>query len=101
MVVKDVLKPVRKDITSYTVKYIIFWLMDNTPQALILERLLFYLPDKELGELKNAIVMETLAACGLNGDQKQTWVATITEMMNEGPKFIFGLPKIRQAVISQ
>ncbi|KAH3864953.1 hypothetical protein DPMN_027986 [Dreissena polymorpha] len=36
-----------------------------------------------------------MAACGLNGEQKRIWVATITEMMKDGPKLIFRLPKIR------
>ncbi|XP_052249597.1 uncharacterized protein LOC127857224 [Dreissena polymorpha] len=41
-----------------------------------------------------------MAACGLEQEQKNTWISTITEMMDEGPRMILRLPKIRQAIIA-
>ncbi|KAH3875139.1 hypothetical protein DPMN_038402 [Dreissena polymorpha] len=41
-----------------------------------------------------------MAACGLDEKQKDTWVETITDMMNEGSQIILRLPKIRRARIS-
>ncbi|KAH3875630.1 hypothetical protein DPMN_038901 [Dreissena polymorpha] len=110
MVVKDVLKPVKKEITSYTVKNIVLWLAENNPQALFSERSLIYWVHKGLGELRTAIVTERLpyymipernlmAAGGLKGEQKRAWESTITDMMKEGPELILRLPKKRQAVI--
>ncbi|KAH3875623.1 hypothetical protein DPMN_038894 [Dreissena polymorpha] len=111
MVVKDVLKPVKKEISSYTVKNIVLWLAEKNSQTLFHEGSLLYWVHRGLGKLKTAILTERLsyymipkrnlmAACGLNGEQKRTWVATINDMMNEGSKLILRLPKIRRAILS-
>ncbi|KAH3869781.1 hypothetical protein DPMN_032952 [Dreissena polymorpha] len=41
-----------------------------------------------------------MAACGLEEEQQRTWIATLTEMMDEGPRMILRLPKIRQVLIA-
>ncbi|XP_052268035.1 uncharacterized protein LOC127869467 [Dreissena polymorpha] len=111
MVVKDVLKPVKKEITSYTVKNIVLWLAENNPQALFNESSLFYWLREGLGQLRTAILnilmpyymipeRNLMAACGLNEEQKSTWVKSITDMISEGQKILFRLPRIRKAIIS-
>ncbi|XP_052267934.1 uncharacterized protein LOC127869415 isoform X3 [Dreissena polymorpha] len=111
MVVKEVLKPVNKEITSYTVKNIVLWLAENNPQNLFHERSLFVWVCEGLGELRTAILTKRLqyymipernlmGGCGIAEEQQRSWVATITDMINDGPKLILRLPKIRQAIIS-
>ncbi|KAH3792679.1 hypothetical protein DPMN_146178 [Dreissena polymorpha] len=41
-----------------------------------------------------------MAACGLGEEQKRIWISTISEMMNEGPRMILRLPKIRQVLVA-
>ncbi|KAH3791586.1 hypothetical protein DPMN_145074 [Dreissena polymorpha] len=41
-----------------------------------------------------------MAACALEHEQKLSWIATINDMMTEGPMMILRLPKIRQANIA-
>ena len=41
-----------------------------------------------------------MAATELTDAQGRLWIATLTDMMNEGPYVIRRLPKIRQAIIS-
>ncbi|KAH3875226.1 hypothetical protein DPMN_038489 [Dreissena polymorpha] len=111
MVVKDVLKPVKKEITSYTVKNIVFWLAENNQQARFGESSLFYWLREGLKQLRTAILMihlpyymiperNIMAACGLDEEQKNTFVKTITDMMNEGQKILLRLPKLRMAIIA-
>ncbi|KAH3710751.1 uncharacterized protein LOC127857328 [Dreissena polymorpha] len=111
MVVKDVLKPVKKEITSYTVKNIVFWLAENNSQARFDNSSLLYWLREGLEQLKTAILKihlpyymiperNLMAACGLNEEQKQTWIQIINDMMNEGQKILSRLPKIRKAIIS-
>ncbi|KAH3865061.1 hypothetical protein DPMN_028099 [Dreissena polymorpha] len=40
-----------------------------------------------------------MAATGLTDAQQQTWIATLTEMIDEGPMIVRRLPKLRQAII--
>ncbi|KAH3875178.1 hypothetical protein DPMN_038441 [Dreissena polymorpha] len=111
MVVKDVLKPVKKEITSYTVKNIVLWLAENNPQAQFNESSLFYWLREGLEKLRTAILKielpyymiperNLMEACGLDEGQKCTWVYTITDMMNEGSNTLLRLPRIRKAIIS-
>ncbi|XP_052267827.1 uncharacterized protein LOC127869363 isoform X3 [Dreissena polymorpha] len=111
MVVKDVLKPVKKEITSYTVKNIILWIAENNPQAQFNESSLFYWLRDGLEKLRTAILKielpyymiperNLMEACGLDEGQKCTWVNTITDMMNEGSNTLLRLPRIRKAIIS-
>ncbi|KAH3741966.1 hypothetical protein DPMN_048696 [Dreissena polymorpha] len=41
-----------------------------------------------------------MAASGLQDQQQSKWIADITEMMDEGPRDILRLPRIRQAVVA-
>ncbi|KAH3875759.1 hypothetical protein DPMN_039035 [Dreissena polymorpha] len=112
MVIKDVLKPIKKEITSYAVKNIVFWLAENNPIAQFDENCsLFYWLRKGLEQLRTAILKihlpyymiperNLMEACGLDAEQKRTWAKTITDMMDEGPKILLRLPKIRKAIIS-
>ncbi|KAH3816124.1 hypothetical protein DPMN_117633 [Dreissena polymorpha] len=110
MVIKDVLKPCHKEVTSYTVKNIVFWIAERNPNIWFNERRLFYWLYEGLGALKVALATKELAyymipernlmaACGLEYEQQSSWISTITDMINEGPKLILRLPKIRQALL--
>ncbi|KAH3869778.1 hypothetical protein DPMN_032949 [Dreissena polymorpha] len=72
---------------------LLHWLhegLDALRVALITRELPYYkIPDRNL-----------MAACGLDEEQQRIWISTITEMLNEGPRMILRLPKIRQALIA-
>lgn len=38
--------------------------------------------------------------CGIAEEQQHTWIATITDMIDDGPKLILRLPNIRSVIIS-
>ncbi|KAH3694699.1 hypothetical protein DPMN_082140 [Dreissena polymorpha] len=111
MIVKDIMKPKNKEITSYLVKNIILWQAENTPQTEFHERSLLHWLHDGLRELRTAIETKQLryymipdrnlmAACGLGDAQQHKWVADITEMLGEGPRVILRLPKIRKAIVA-
>ncbi|XP_052224511.1 uncharacterized protein LOC127840107 isoform X2 [Dreissena polymorpha] len=111
MVKNDVLKPCKKEVTSFIVKNIVLWIAENNPQSLFNERSLFHWLHEGLYALRVAIDTKELpyymipernlmAACALEHEQKLSWIATIDEMMTEGPRLILRLPKIRQAIIA-
>ncbi|XP_052224512.1 uncharacterized protein LOC127840107 isoform X3 [Dreissena polymorpha] len=111
MVKNDVLKPCKKEVTSFTVKNIVLWIAENNPQSLFNERSMFHWLHEGLYALRVAIDTKELpyymipernlmAACALEHEQKLSWIATIDEMMTEGPRLILRLPKIRQAIIA-
>ncbi|XP_052221710.1 uncharacterized protein LOC127838171 [Dreissena polymorpha] len=111
MVKNDVLKPQKKEVTSFTVKNIVLWIAENNPQSLFHERSLFHWLHEGLYALRVAIDTKELpyymipernlmAACALEHEQKLSWIATIDEMMKEGHRIILRLPKIRQALIA-
>ncbi|XP_052273991.1 uncharacterized protein LOC127873924 [Dreissena polymorpha] len=111
MIVKDIMKPQNKEITSYVLKNIILWQAENTPQTEFHERNLLHWLHDGLRELRTAIEIKQLryymipdrnlmAACGLGDVLQHKWVADITEMLEEGPRVILRLPKIRQAIVA-
>ncbi|KAH3733150.1 hypothetical protein DPMN_039575 [Dreissena polymorpha] len=111
MIVKDVLKPCKKEVTSYVIKNIVLWQAENNPQHNFYKRSFLYWLHDGLRDLKTAIVTQHLsyymipernlmAASGLQDKQQSKWVAVITDMMDEGPRVILRLQRIRQAVIA-
>ncbi|XP_052222125.1 uncharacterized protein LOC127838413 isoform X2 [Dreissena polymorpha] len=109
MVKKDVLQPQKKEVTSFTVKNIVLWIAENNPHSLFHESSLFHWLYEGLYALRVAIDTKELpyymipgrnlmAACALDHEQKRSWIATIDEMMTEGPRMILRLPIIRQAI---
>ncbi|KAH3865510.1 hypothetical protein DPMN_028549 [Dreissena polymorpha] len=111
MVKNDVLNPRKKEVSSYTLKNIILWIAENNPQSLFHERSLLYWFLEGLNALRVALVTRELpyymipdrnlmAASGLEEEQQRTWISTITEMINEGPRVILRLPKIRQGIVA-
>ncbi|XP_052221144.1 uncharacterized protein LOC127837794 [Dreissena polymorpha] len=111
MVKKDVLKPQKKEVTSFTMKNIVLWIAENNPQSLFHERSLFHWLHEGLHALRVALATQELpyfmipernliGARALEQEQKLSWIATIDEMMEEGPRIILRLPKIRQALIA-
>ncbi|KAH3733146.1 hypothetical protein DPMN_039571 [Dreissena polymorpha] len=111
MIVKDVLKPCKKEVTSYVIKNIVLWQAENNPQHNFYKRSFLYWLHDGLRDLKTAIVTQQLsyymipernlmAASGLQEKQQSKWVADITDMMDEGPRVILRLQRIRQAVIA-
>ncbi|XP_052239963.1 uncharacterized protein LOC127850724 [Dreissena polymorpha] len=110
LIVKDVLNPKNKEVTSYVLKNIILWQAERNLPSLFQENKLFHWLHDALITLKTAIASTQLpyymipdrnlmAACGLQDEQQRKWVADITEMIEEGPRVILRLPKIRQAII--
>ncbi|KAH3734262.1 hypothetical protein DPMN_040701 [Dreissena polymorpha] len=110
MIIRDVLNPKEKEITSYVLKNIIFWQAERNSHAMFQERHLIHWLHDALGTLRTAIFSTQLpyymipernlmAGCGLQEEQRRKWVADITEMLEEGPRMILRLPKIRQAII--
>ncbi|XP_052267560.1 uncharacterized protein LOC127869223 [Dreissena polymorpha] len=110
MVKNDVLNPRQKEVSSYTLKNIVLWIAENNPQSLFHERSLLHWLHEGLDALRFALVTRELpyymipdrnlmAACELEEAQQRTWISTISEMMNEGPRMILRLSKIRQALI--
>ncbi|KAH3875701.1 hypothetical protein DPMN_038977 [Dreissena polymorpha] len=111
MVKADVLKPRKKEISSYTLKNIVLWIAENNPHSLFHEKSLLHWLHEGLDALRVALVTRELpyymipdrnlmAACGLEEEQKRKWIATISEMMKEGSRMVLRLPKIRQALLA-
>ncbi|KAH3850361.1 hypothetical protein DPMN_092772 [Dreissena polymorpha] len=111
MILKEVLKPNKKEITSFVLKSLIFWQAEWNATAMFQERNLIHWFHDALETLRTAILSTQLpyymipernlmAACELQDTQQRKWVADITDMMDEGPRVILRLPKIRQAIIS-
>ncbi|KAH3733079.1 hypothetical protein DPMN_039503 [Dreissena polymorpha] len=111
MILKDVLKPCKKEVTSYVIKNIVLWQAENNPHHNFYKRSFLYWLHDGLSDLKTAIVTQQLAyymipernlmaASGLQDKQQSKWVADITDMMAEGPNVILRLPKIRQAIVA-
>ncbi|KAH3694470.1 hypothetical protein DPMN_081910 [Dreissena polymorpha] len=111
MILKDVLRPCKKEITSYVIKNIVLWQAESNPQDEFNARSFFCWLYDGLRELKTAIVTKQLsyytipernlmAASGLQDKQQHKWEADIKDMMTEGPRDILRLPKIRQAIFA-
>ncbi|KAH3865254.1 hypothetical protein DPMN_028293 [Dreissena polymorpha] len=111
MVKNDVLNPHKKEVSSYTLKNIVLWIAENNPQSLFHERRLLHWLHVALGALRVALNTRELpyymipdrnlmAASELDEEQQSLWISTIKEMINEGPRMILRLPKIRQALIA-
>ncbi|XP_052234001.1 uncharacterized protein LOC127846613 [Dreissena polymorpha] len=111
MIVRDVLKPKNKEITSYVVKNLVMWLAERSPTEMFSPDMLLYWLRVALNELKTAIKntnlnnymipeRNLLECCGLTDKQKITWEAIITEMIKEGPKLLIRLSKFRRAIIA-
>ncbi|KAH3733751.1 hypothetical protein DPMN_040185 [Dreissena polymorpha] len=111
MILRDIIKPNNKEITSYVLKNIIFWQAENTPQTEFHSRSLLYWLHNGLKELRTAIEKKRLCyymipernlmeACGMHDYQQHKWVADITDMLEEGPNVILRLEKIRKAIVA-
>ncbi|KAH3691965.1 uncharacterized protein LOC127863512 [Dreissena polymorpha] len=111
MIAKDVLKPRQKGITSFMVKNIILWLAENNPQSTFHDRRLIFWLLESLKELRTALSTKYLpyymipernlmTACRLTVTLQRKWMATLTDMIVEGPEMLRRLPKIRQAIIA-
>ncbi|XP_052280073.1 uncharacterized protein LOC127877838 isoform X2 [Dreissena polymorpha] len=111
MIVKSVIKPLHKEITSYTLKNIVFWVAETNPQVLFDETSLLFWLHEGLGKLRTAITKKNLeyymipernlmANCDLQNEQEKIWVSTITDIINEGPRLVLRLSKLRNAIVS-
>ncbi|KAH3809347.1 hypothetical protein DPMN_137710 [Dreissena polymorpha] len=111
MIVKDVLRPSKKEITSYAMKNIVLWQAERNPQNKFYAQSFLHWLHDGLRALRTAIVTQQLsyymipernlmAASGLTYRQQSHWVEVITDMMAEGPRVILGLPKIRRAIVA-
>ncbi|KAH3733693.1 hypothetical protein DPMN_040126 [Dreissena polymorpha] len=111
MILRDIIKPNNKEITSYVLKNIILWQAENTPQTEFHSRSLLYWLHDGLKKLRTAIEKKRLCyymipernlmdACGMHDYKQHKWVADITDMLEEGPKVILRLEKIRKAIVA-
>ncbi|KAH3809352.1 hypothetical protein DPMN_137715 [Dreissena polymorpha] len=111
MIVKDVLRPSKKEITSYVMKNIVLWQAERNPQNKFYAQSFLHWLHDGLRALRTAIVTQQLsyymiternsmAASGLTYRQQSHWVEVITDTMAEGPRVILGLPKIRRAIVA-
>ncbi|XP_052268139.1 uncharacterized protein LOC127869531 isoform X2 [Dreissena polymorpha] len=110
MIAKDILKPQKKEITSYTMKNIVLWLAENNQSSFFHSGSLFHWLHEGLDILRTAISTRQLpyymipernllAESELNTDQQLLWVRTIKDMIEEGPRILLRLNKFRQAII--
>ncbi|KAH3875993.1 hypothetical protein DPMN_039273 [Dreissena polymorpha] len=110
MIAKDILKPQKKEITSYTMKNIVLWLAENNQSSFFYSGSLFHWLHEGLDILRTAISTNQLpyymipernllAESELNTDQQLLWVRTIKDMIEEGPRILLRLNKFRQAII--
>ncbi|KAH3825244.1 hypothetical protein DPMN_127118 [Dreissena polymorpha] len=111
MILKEIIKPKNKEITSFVLKNIVLWQAEKTPRTEFLAGSFFHWLHDGLKELKTAIEnrhfryymipeRNLMAACGLDDALQSKWVADITDMMEEGPKVILRLEKIRKAIVA-
>ncbi|KAH3792728.1 uncharacterized protein LOC127838386 isoform X2 [Dreissena polymorpha] len=111
MILKYILKPKNKEITSYILKNIVLWQAERNPQTRFSAySLLLWLHDG-LRELRTAIAKKympyymipernLMEACGITNTLHRKWVADITDMLEEGPRVILRLEKIRKAIVA-
>ncbi|KAH3864907.1 uncharacterized protein LOC127866977 isoform X1 [Dreissena polymorpha] len=110
MIVKDILKPRKKVITSYILKNIVLWLAENNPQELFHSGSIFHWLKEGLISLRTAISSRQLpyymipernlmAERDLVSGQQDELVKSLTCLIDEGPKILRRLKKIRQAII--
>ncbi|KAH3709622.1 hypothetical protein DPMN_069086 [Dreissena polymorpha] len=111
MIKNDVLHPRKKEVSSYTLKNIVLWMAENNPQASFHKKSILQWLHEALDALRVALITlelpyymiperNLMATSGLDREQQRTWISTITDMLNEGPKMILRLPKIRKALIA-
>ncbi|KAH3734081.1 hypothetical protein DPMN_040521 [Dreissena polymorpha] len=111
MIKNDVLHPRKKEVSSYTLKNIVLWMAENNPQASFHKKSILQWLHEALDALRVALISlelpyymiperNLMATSGLDEEQQRTWISTITDMLNEGPRVILRLPKIRQCIIA-
>ncbi|XP_052259370.1 uncharacterized protein LOC127863769 isoform X1 [Dreissena polymorpha] len=111
MIKNDVLHPRKKEVTSYTLKNIVLWMAENNPQASFHKKSILQWLHEALDALRVALITlelpyymiperNLMATSGLDVEQQRTWISTITDMLNEGPRVILRLPKIRQCIVA-
>ncbi|KAH3865401.1 hypothetical protein DPMN_028440 [Dreissena polymorpha] len=111
MIKNDVLHPRKKEVTSYTLKNIVLWMAENNPQASFHKKSILQWLHEALDALRVALITlelpyymiperNLMATSGLDEEQQRTWISTITDMLNEGPRVILRLPKIRQCIVA-
>ncbi|XP_052219460.1 uncharacterized protein LOC127836863 [Dreissena polymorpha] len=110
MIIKDIIKPKNKEITSYILKNIVLWQAERNPQTRFSAYSLLHWLHDGLRELRTAIAKKhmpyymipernLMEACGINNRLHRKWVADITDMLEEGPGVILRLEKIRKAIV--
>ncbi|KAH3705590.1 hypothetical protein DPMN_080667 [Dreissena polymorpha] len=110
MIIKDIIKPTNKEITSYILKNIVLWQAERNPQTRFSAYSLLHWLHDGLRELRTAIAKKympyymipernLMEACGINNKLHRKWVADITDMLEEGPGVILRLEKIRKAIV--
>ncbi|KAH3865675.1 hypothetical protein DPMN_028717 [Dreissena polymorpha] len=111
MIKNDVLHPRKKEVSSYTLKNIVLWMAENNPQASFHKKSILQWLHEALDALRVALITlelpyymiperNLMATSGLDEEQQRTWISTITDMLNEGPRVILRLPKIRQCIVA-
>ncbi|KAH3864913.1 hypothetical protein DPMN_027946 [Dreissena polymorpha] len=109
MIAKDILKPQKKEITSYTMKNFVLWLAENNQSSLFHSESLFHWLHEGLDILRTAISTRhlhyymipernLLATSDLSNEQQLLWVGTIKVIIEEGPRMLLRLPKFRKTI---
>ena len=110
LVMKNILKPKKKELTSYVMKNIVFWLAEHFPQFLFNEdslcawlfkalRLLRWSVDNEY--LPYYMIPErNLLASTLKEDQKLRVIRRITYVLNSGPACLLRCKKLTDGLVN-
>lgn len=103
MCLKEILKPSNKEITSYVMKNVVFWLCEMFPQSRFTSDLLMYWIQKALLMLKRSIELNFLPYYmipnrnllkQIKPDRKQVLIEKISEIVRD-PNLVLQCRKIR------
>lgn len=108
MILKKVFNDDKKEITSYVMKNIVFWLAELYPQCVFLETNLYCWVIKSLRLLKRAInhyylpyymiPKRNLLAENLEFHRRRPLIKIISTLLREGPQLVASLPKLKIAL---
>lgn len=106
IVVKDILKPKQKEITSFVVKNSVFWLCELYPYeqeclvTLLMKALRMLLHSFRSNALPYYMVPHrNLLAGKMTPEQRQCICAQLSKMLDEGPKFLLGSKTLHEVLV--
>lgn len=109
LIKKDILKPKQKEITSYTLKNIVFWLSEQNPQSTFRVNNLLIRVVKALRLLIRSLKLGNLPYCMIPGrnllaernqiSEKEALVKRLSRVIRLGPKMLLKIEKIRFVMV--